>query len=313
MQDNTISSADSNSPELLPLAPPERLDPSDDDYLERLGIRIREARARRGMTRRLLSRDSGVSERYLAQLEAGRGNISVLLLRQVAKALNLPIDGFLRDGRERSAELVHTTELLEHLSPDKLRAAREVLLRQLSGRDPATRRQRIAMIGLRGAGKSTLGGLLAAHLSVPFIELDRTIEQRSGLGLSVIFDLYGQLGFRRLERECLDEVLQRHPSFVLATGGSLVSEAATFERLLTDCFTIWLRATPEEHMQRVIAQGDTRPMSDNREAMAELRNILAGRELLYRRADAIVDTSQKTVAEALDLLASAVQAVVPQK
>jgi XRE family aerobic/anaerobic benzoate catabolism transcriptional regulator len=313
MQDNTISSPRAFVPPgRLPLEQTPMLDPSDGDYLQRLGIRVREARARRGMTRRILSRDSGVSERYLAQLEAGRGNISVLLLRQVAKALDLPIDGFLHDGAERSEELVHTAELLHHLSPEKLHAAREVLLRQFSAADPAWRRQRIAIIGLRGAGKSTLGGLLAEHLNVTFIELDRVIEQHSGLGLSVIFDLYGQNGFRRLERECLDEVLQRHASFVLATGGSLVSEAATFGRLLTDCFTIWLRATPEEHMQRVIAQGDTRPMSDNREAMAELRSILVGREPLYRRADAIVDTSLKTVPAALESLISAVPAMAPQ-
>ena len=313
MQNNaTSSAADSLQPHA---APPQQqsLDPTDAVYLQRLGKRIRDARAQRGMTRRILSRDSGVSERYLAQLETGHGNISVLLLRQVAKALDLPIDGFLHDGPEPSDELVHTAELLRQLSPEKLRTAREVLLRQFSGVDPNTRRQRIAIIGLRGAGKSTLGSLLATHINVPFIELDRVIEQHSGLGLSVIFDLYGQSGFRRLERECLEEVLQQHPTFVLATGGSLVSEAATFERLLTNCFTIWLRATPEEHMQRVIAQGDTRPMSENREAMAELQSILAGREPLYRRADAVVDTSSKTVLEALELLVTAVQPVAAQK
>jgi XRE family aerobic/anaerobic benzoate catabolism transcriptional regulator len=313
MQHNATSSpADSLEPHTR-RAEQQSVDPTAAVYLQRLGIRIRDARARRGMTRRILSRDSGVSERYLAQLETGHGNISVLLLRQVAKALDLPIDSFLHDGPERSDELVHTSELLRQLSPEKLRSAREVLLRQFSGVDPASRRQRIAIIGLRGAGKSTLGSLLAVHLNLPFIELDRVIEQYSGLGLSVIFDLYGQSGFRRLERACLEEVFERHPSFVLATGGSLVSEAATFERLLTNCFTIWLRATPEEHMQRVIAQGDTRPMSENREAMAELQSILAGREPLYRRADAVVDTSMKTVPEALELLVSATPSGAAQK
>lgn len=315
MQNTAVSSASTGQSDLNnpPLGVPQPNHDTDAAYLQRLGDRVREARARRGMTRRILSLDSGVSERYLAQLETGHGNISVLLLRQVAKALNLPIDGFLHDGPDCSEELVHTTELLRQLPADKLHAAREVLLRQFGAVDPASRRRRIAIIGLRGAGKSTLGSLLAAHLAVPFIELDRIIEQHSGLGLSVIFDLYGQSGFRRLERECLEQVLQRHPNFVLATGGSLVSEAATFERLLADCFTIWLRAAPEEHMQRVIAQGDTRPMSENREAMAELQSILAGREPLYRRADAIVDTSMKTIPEALELLVNAAQAIAPQK
>jgi XRE family aerobic/anaerobic benzoate catabolism transcriptional regulator len=160
---------------------------------------------------------------------------------------------------------------------------------------------------LRGAGKSTLGSMLAAQFGMPFIELDRAIEQRSGLGLSVIFDLYGQSGFRRLERECLDQVLQHHPRFVLATGGSLVSEAATYERLLSDCFTVWLRATPEDHMQRVIAQGDTRPMSENREAMSELKNILNVREPLYRRADITVDTSSQSLPDTFNNLVGVIR------
>jgi XRE family aerobic/anaerobic benzoate catabolism transcriptional regulator len=191
--------------------------------------------------------------------------------------------------------LKRAKEFLEKLPAEKLQRARELLAREFTSINSAARNQRIAIVGLRGAGKSTLGHLLAKHLSVPFIELDRFIEERSGVGLSVIFDLYGQSGFRRLERECLDQVLLQYPKFVLATGGSLVSESSTYERLLTECFTIWLRATPEEHMQRVIAQGDTRPMSENREAaMSELKSILAVREPLYRRADATIDTSHKS-------------------
>src|SRR5271163_734461 len=271
-----------------PLAP-------DADYLRRLGDRVREARARRGMTRRILSRDSRVSERYLAQLETGQGNISILLLRQVAQALDLPMHALLHDAAEPSEDLTRATEFLAKLSGEQLQRAREMLLREFGVVDPAARRQRIAIVGLRGAGKSTLGSMLATQLGVPFIELDRVIEQHSGLGLNVIFDLYGQSGFRRLERECLDEVLQRSPAFVLATGGSLVSEPATYEHLLTDCFTVWLRATPEDHMGRVIAQGDTRPMSENREAMSELKNILAVREPLYRRADITIDTSSQSL------------------
>jgi XRE family aerobic/anaerobic benzoate catabolism transcriptional regulator len=277
-------------------------------YLRRFGDRVREARARRGMSRRVLSRDSQVSERYLAQLETGHGNISILLLRQIAQALDLPMHALLLEAPDSSEELLRATEYLRQLPADKLPRAREVLLREFGAADPAVRRQRIALLGLRGAGKSTLGGMLAKHRGVPFIELDRVIEQHSGLGVSVIFDLYGQSGFRRLERECLEQVLERYPTFVMATGGSLVSETATYEHLLSNCFTVWLHATPEEHMQRVIAQGDTRPMSENREAMSELKSILAGREPLYRRADATVDTSCKSLQEAFENLLS----VAPQ-
>lgn len=279
---------------------------SDGDYLKRLGLRVREARARRGMSRRILARDSRVSERYLAQLESGSGNISVLLLRQIAHALDVRLTALLQDeSGTQSAALSRIGEFLAALPEETLVRAREVLLREFARVDPAVRRRRIALIGLRGAGKSTLGNRLAGELGVPFIELDRLIEQRSGLGLSVIFDLYGQSGFRRLERECLDHVLHNDPAFVLATGGSLVSESTTFERLLSECFTVWLRTTPEEHMQRVIAQGDTRPMAEtteNREAMAELKNILAGREPLYRRADVIVDTHAKSPQESFAAL-----------
>jgi XRE family transcriptional regulator, aerobic/anaerobic benzoate catabolism transcriptional regulator len=285
--------------------PPGEVEAQDALYLQHLGMRVREARAKRGMSRRVLSRDSRVSERYLAQLETGQGNISILLLRQISQALDLPIAELLYDGVQQSSELKRAKDFLDKLPAEKLQRAREWLAREFVSADPAARHQRIAMVGLRGAGKSTLGHLLASHLAVPFIELDRVIEERSGLGLSVIFDLYGQSGFRRLERECLDQVLHQYPRFVLATGGSLVSESATYERLLAECFTIWLRATPEDHMQRVIAQGDTRPMSEDREAaMSELKSILAVREPLYRRADAAIDTSRKSEAATLEELRS---------
>jgi XRE family aerobic/anaerobic benzoate catabolism transcriptional regulator len=272
------------------------------DYLTLLGERVRETRARRGMTRKLLARDSGVSERYLAQLETGQGNISILLLRQIAKALDIPVEALVLQGPEPPVDLVHTTEFLRRMPAAELADARRLLVQHFGGVDLEARRGRIALIGLRGAGKSTLGAMLAERLEVPFLELDRLIEQESGVSLSAIFDLYGQSGFRRLERRCLDQVIERHPRFVLATGGSLVSEPATFERLLTMCFTVWLKATPEEHMQRVIAQGDMRPMADNRESMSDLKRILEVREPLYRKADVTIDTSAVPLEEAVDLL-----------
>lgn len=277
----------------------------ESDYLKLLGERVRQTRARRGMTRKILARDSGVSERYLAQLETGQGNISILLLRQIASALDIPLEALVLQGAEPPVDLVHTTEFLRQLPAAELVEARRLLVQHFGGVDVEARRGRIALIGLRGAGKSTLGAMLGDRLKVPFLELDRLIEQESGVSLSAIFDLYGQSGFRRLERRCLDQVIERHPRFVLATGGSLVSEPATFERLLTMCFTVWLRATPEEHMQRVIAQGDMRPMADNRESMSDLKRILEVREPLYRKADITINTSEHAVQESLEDLARA--------
>ncbi len=285
---------------------------SETDYLAHLGVRVRETRARRGMTRKILARDSGVSERYLAQLEAGQGNISILLLRQIAKALDIPLETLILDGPEPPVDLVHTNEFLRQLSPEDLAIARRMLVQHFVGVDLQARGNRIALIGLRGAGKSTLGAMLAEKLAIPFIELDRLIEQESGVSLSVIFDLYGQSGFRRMERRCLDQVIECYPRFVLATGGSLVSEPATFERLLAMCYTIWLRAKPEEHMQRVIAQGDMRPMADNRESMSDLKRILEVREPLYRKADMTLDTSGYSLPECLTMLQhAAAQAELP--
>ena len=275
--------------------------------LQLLGDRVRQARARRGMTRKQLARDSGVSERYLAQIEGGHGNISVLVLRQLAKALNVTVDALFFEGPEPPVELVHTVEFLRRLPLDDLKLARQMLLHQFGGVDPAARHRRIALIGLRGAGKSTLGAALADRLEMPFLELDRLIEQVSGLTLNLIFDFRGQAGFRELERKCLDDVLLHYPCFVLATGGSLVSEPGTFERLLSSCFTVWLRASPEEHMQRVINQGDMRPMANNRDAMSDLKRILDEREVLYSKADLQVDTAGRTFEESVEMLIQAMR------
>jgi XRE family transcriptional regulator, aerobic/anaerobic benzoate catabolism transcriptional regulator len=277
------------------------------DPLKSLGDRVRQSRARRGMTRKQLARDSGVSERYLAQIESGHGNTSVLVLRQLAKALNVSVAVLLVEDSEPPVELVHTAEFLRRLSPGDLKLAHQLLLDRFGGVDPAARHRRIALIGLRGAGKSTLGAALAERLDLPFLELDRVIEQESALTLDLIFDFRGQRGFRQLERQCLEDVIQRHSRFVMATGGSLVSEPGTFERLLSSCFTVWVRASPEEHMQRVIAQGDMRPMANNRDAMSDLKRILAEREVLYSKADIQVETSGRTFEESLEILIQALR------
>jgi XRE family aerobic/anaerobic benzoate catabolism transcriptional regulator len=278
-----------------------------DPYLRRLGERLRTLRNQRGMTRKALAAHARVSERYLAQLEAGKGNGSIVLLRRIASAIGLPVTQLLHDGAEPPLDFVLLSQFLERLSPPALANARKLLLKHFSEPSEGLRRRRIALIGLRGGGKSTLGRLLAERLDVPFIELDREIERRSGANLSEIFDMFGQETFRRAEREAFNEVLSQHLHFVIATSGSIVTEPSTLELLLASCFTIWVRAEPEEHMRRVMAQGDMRPMAHNARAMEDLVSILKSREPLYAKAEAIITTSRKTpeqnLAELLRLIA----------
>lgn len=280
---------------------------SNQDYLTTLGDRVREARTKRGQSRKLLASDSGVSERYLAQLEAGQGNVSILLLRQIASALELPLTELLAESHDEAAELALTTQFLKRLPRQKLAAVHSQLVRDY-GNARDERMKRIALIGLRGAGKSTLGAKLAKALAVPFVELDREIEREAGTSLSEIFLLYGQSGYRRYERRSLERVLEKNERAVIATGGSIVSEPGTYELLLSSCFTVWLKAAPEEHMARVIAQGDTRPMAGNDQAMEDLRRILDGRAVLYRQADVVVDTAGKSVEKSLAELRKSIAA-----
>ncbi|HZE11993.1 MAG TPA: helix-turn-helix transcriptional regulator [Burkholderiales bacterium] len=267
-------------------------------YLAALGDKLREARAKKGLSRKVLAADSGVSERYLAQLEAGLGNVSILLLRQIASALDLSLIDLLAEDSEEDAELSLTTQFLRRLPRQKLAAVHSQLVRDY-GNARNERMKRIALIGLRGAGKSTLGAKLAKKLAAPFVELDREIEREAGTSLSEIFLLYGQPGYRRYERRCLKNVLEKNERAVIATGGSIVSEPGTYELLLSSCFTVWLKAAPEEHMARVVAQGDTRPMAGNDQAMEDLRRILETRAMLYRQADVVVDTAGKSVEKSL--------------
>ena len=274
---------------------------ADSAYLAAIGERVREIRARRGMSRRVLARDSGVSERYLASLESGCGNVSILLLKQIAKAIDVPVEQLARSGPEASTEVALLTQWLSRLSAAEIRRASDTLHRAF-GAGAQQRKHRIALIGLRGAGKTTLGTRLAARRRVPFIELDREIEQAAGASLAELFLLYGLPAYRRHERRALESLLLRDEAMVIATGGSIVSEPETFDLLLSTCRVVWLKAKPEEHMARVVAQGDQRPMAGSTEAMEDLKRILAGRELLYRKADAIVDTSGKSIAQSLRLL-----------
>ena len=279
-----------------------------DGYLRRLGERVRSARARRGMTRKILARDSGVSERYLAQLEGGRGNISISLLRQIAGAMGVPVTELVREGPERPIEATLVHQILDCLSPQDLAEAHEMLRARFGTAVDGQRANRIALIGLRGAGKSTLGKRLADHLGVPFIVLGDRIERESGMSLSEIFSLYGQVAYRRYERQALERVLDEYGPAVIETGGSLASEPATYGLLLNACYTVWIKAQPGEHMARVVAQGDMRPMAENDRAMEDLKRILADRSPLYAKADATVDTSGKSVEDSLRDLAAVVPA-----
>lgn len=276
------------------------------DFLRSFGERIRGERARRGMSRKLLAHHAGVSERYLTQLESGKGNVSVLLLRRIAGALGLPLSRLVEDA-PLSPEMSLVRQFLSRLTPAQLNDAYTSLTEWFGADASRSRTQRIALVGLRGAGKTTLGAALAKARNVPFFELDREIERLSGTSLGAVLELYGQQAYRRYELQALQELLAAHPRFVVATGGSLVSETATYELLLRSCFTVWVRTTPEEHMRRVVAQGDLRPMSGS-QPMDDLRRILEERSELYGRADLAIDTTGTDEAQSVrELLARMTQ------
>ena len=276
-------------------------------FLLGLGERVRALRARRGMTRKALSVAAEVSERHLANLEYGVGNASVLVLLQVAQALQCSLAELLGDVTTRSPEWLMIREMLEHRDEATLRRVREAVGAALgsgggAGAPAPTRSPRIALVGLRGAGKSTLGRLLAEDLGFPFVELSREIEQFAGCSINEIQALYGQNAYRRYERRALEEAIQIYPEAVLATPGGLVSDPATFNLMLAHCTTVWLQATPEDHMARVTAQGDLRPMAGNREAMQDLKDILASRAAFYSKADYRLDTSAAPQAATFEAL-----------
>lgn len=271
-----------------------------------LGQRVRAARKRLALTRRALAEASGVSERHLAQVESGNGNISVLLLARVAEALQVSLADLFRDVSPRDHEINAIQEMLSALSPGDLVQLRQRLVKDY-GPTLARRRHRIALVGLRGAGKSTLGALLARKLQMPFVELDREVEREAGISLNEVFLLYGQGGFRRFERQCLERILRQHERCVIATGGSIVTEPATYDQLLASCCTVWVQTSPEEHMARVVAQGDLRPMQGNAQSMLDLRRLLQARETLYGRADVRIDTAGREIDVCLRELQAAVQ------
>ncbi len=281
--------------------------------LAELGARVRAWRARRGMTRKALAADSGLSERFLADVESGKGNVSINSLEAAARALNISILDLLQDAPRPA--LARAQGLLARLDDGQLDQAYSLLGSTFGMTDALGRDKRVALIGLRGAGKTTLGGELAAQRGVPFVELDREIEREAGTSMNEILLLHGQAGYRRYERRALLRIAEDHPDgVVMTTGGSIVSERDTFDLLQSHFWCVWLKASPEEHMSRVVAQGDMRPFDagDNakggatREALDDIRRILASREALYARADAVVDTAARTVKQSIKDLERAV-------
>jgi XRE family aerobic/anaerobic benzoate catabolism transcriptional regulator len=288
---------------------------SGEQFLLSLGSRVRDLRNRRGMTRKILARESGVSERHLAQLESGEGNISILLLRRIVAVLNVSLEELFapeqlngqQNDQQHASEKQTILRFIERLPSHRLEEAAARLMRDF-GPEQNLRLARIALIGLRGAGKSTLGARLATDRNIPFIELDHEIEKETGMPLAEIFSLYGQSGYRAIEKRTLERVLSESGSAVISVGGGIVSEKETYDYLLAHCYTIWLKAQPEEHMARVIAQGDFRAMAGSDRAMEDLRRILESRVPLYRKADTCVDTSGEAVDASFSKLKAALDA-----
>jgi XRE family aerobic/anaerobic benzoate catabolism transcriptional regulator len=284
-------------------------------FLVALGERARALRSRRGMTRKALAAAADVSERHLANLEYGVGNASILVLLDVSRALQCSLAELIGDVSTSSPEWLMLREMLENRDEATLHRVR-VAVGELLGTGGANARsagtarkrsERVALVGLRGAGKSTLGAMLAEDLGYPFVELSREIEKFAGCSISEIQALYGQNAYRRYERRALEEAIQIYPEAVIATPGGIVSDPATFNQLLAHCTTVWLRATPEDHMKRVVAQGDTRPMAASREAMEDLKSILAGRAAFYSKAEFELDTSAQALQPTFAALRSMVR------
>lgn len=258
-------------------------------FAAEIGRIVRLGRAKRGISRRQLAADSGISERYLAQIEGGHGNPSVNVLKLIADAIAVPVSELLPRTGLGNAALDRVLDLLARLPAAELPAIAAAMEDRLGSAED--RGRRIALVGLRGAGKSTLGRKLAEHLGVPFLELNRVIEQKHGASVAVLIELSGLATFRKYEHECLQRAIAEHDAVVIATAGGIVANPQTYELLLRRTHAVWIKARPEEHMARVIAQGDFRPMAHNREAMGDLVAILDARSADYARAEAQLDTS----------------------
>jgi XRE family aerobic/anaerobic benzoate catabolism transcriptional regulator len=265
------------------------------------------------MTRRQLAHASATSERYLAQIESGAGNPSVSVLRAIAQALDLPSAALLPEQGARTTELGAILDLLAQVPEKELPALTKDIAARVASRSGADRARRIALVGLRGAGKSTLGRMLAQHLGWPFIELDRRVEEDYGASIPDLIEMAGTATFRRQERSALERVLAEHEAAVITTAGGIVANPETYALLLRHAHTIWIKAQPQEHMSRVMAQGDFRPMAQNRQAMGDLVAILEARRADYARAEAEVDTSGDAVEQSFAKLLRIVDRLIGEQ
>jgi XRE family aerobic/anaerobic benzoate catabolism transcriptional regulator len=276
-------------------------------FSREVGRLVRRGRARRAITRRQLAAESGISERYLAQIEGGQGNPSVIVLETIAHAMELHITDLLPASGKRHEATARINELLRRLDAAELPVVAEMIEQRLAEGAASDRARRIALVGLRGAGKTTLGQLLAKQLDWPFVEINRVIEQEYGASIAMLIDMSGVSAFRRHERAALEKVIAEHDKVVIATAGGIVSDPETYALLLRRTHSVWVRALPPEHMSRVIAQGDFRPMAENRAAMADLVAILEARSPDYAQSEAELDTSGETVKQSLSKLTKLVQ------
>jgi XRE family transcriptional regulator, aerobic/anaerobic benzoate catabolism transcriptional regulator len=280
------------------------------EFLAALGERVRVLRARRGLARKTLAAAAEVSERHLANLEYGTGNASILILLQVANSLQCSLSELIGDATTSNPEWLMIREQLANSDETTLRNVRLAIAELLGSNGGQVHSHRVALIGLRGAGKSTLGQRLADDIGYPFVELNRDIEKLAGCSVNEIQALYGMNAYRRYERRALEALIQSHPQVVIATPGGMVSDTATFNLLLSSCTTVWLKAEPEDHMQRVIAQGDMRPMAASKEAMDDLKQILKGRAAFYSKADVTIETSAQGIEQTFELLRTQVKQVL---
>ncbi|MDE2363691.1 MAG: helix-turn-helix transcriptional regulator [Hyphomicrobiales bacterium] len=292
-------------------ARPRSRDDDIDAYLVELGQRVRSMRAVRGMSRKVLAQESGVSERYIAQLESGLGNVSIMLLRRVADATGAPLEDLVAEPARQPPDWQLIRELLRKAPAETISDVKALLSGQPAeharGAAPRIEVDRVALIGLRGAGKSTLGRLAAEKLGWRFVELNKEIEKEAGFSVTEVFSIYGHDGYRRYEQAALERIIAEPGAVIVATGGGIVSDPVTFERLLGSFFTVWIKASPGEHMGRVRKQGDLRPMGADKAAMSELITILRSREPLYARARVAIDTSGATIDQSLLTLLRTIQ------
>ena len=283
MQENTVS--DEKQPEK----------DASEEHMKQIAKLVRGMRTQRGLTRKDLSKMSSISERYLAQVEAGKANISIALLWRMAEAMQVNVSSFLPQVEQTNIQLGPLKQFLEGLSLEQEKKAFEILLKYFSGGKGPT--GGIALIGLRGAGKSTLGRILAESANIPFISLTQVIEKLAGLEIPEILSMFGQRAYRRLEHQAIDYVLENNESVILEVGGSLVSESETFNHLLSSFYTVWIRAKLEDHLSRVLAQGETKPLRDHEKAIEDLKHILEEREPFYMAANWVIDTSERSIEE----------------